>query len=214
MKNYFKFAFAIIIMGLTTFSYSQVGLKLGMNMAKVNLSDQDDLEEPNQKFKNGISAGLYYEFKMGTKLSFQPELNFIQHGFKIVSENSNESGSLTLTQNYLQVPILAKYHFGNIDKSNFYLEGGPYLGYGIGKMKIDFCDNGDCESTEIGFRQEGVEVDDLDYGFQFGFGANITQNISIDARYILGLNNLAQDTEDNVFNQRGINLNIGYKLGK
>ena len=51
----------------------------------------------------------------------------------------------------------------------------------------------------------------LDFGLQLGAGVNITKNISVDARYGLGLANLTSE-EDSTYKNSSIFISLGYKF--
>lgn len=116
--------------------------------------------------------------------------------------------------NYIQVPILVKYGFGDMEKLNFFVEAGPYLGMGIGKAKAETCvDGGDCETEETEYGSDEEQIKNPDFGAQFGAGVNINKNISVDVRYVLGLSNLVNNaTDDESWKNNAINIGVGYKF--
>src|SRR5690606_39022197 len=95
---------------------------------------------------------------------------------------------------------------------HYYVQTGPYVGYGIGKAKEKYCYDGNCEEEKYEYDSTGEEgPKPLDFGAQFGAGVHIYKNIYFDARYILGLQNLIGD-DDSHFNNNTIFLNVAYKF--
>ena len=101
-----------------------------------------------------------------------------------------------------------------MEKLNFFVEAGPYLGMGIGKAKAETCvDGGDCETEETEYGSDEEQIKNPDFGAQFGAGVNINKNISVDVRYVLGLSNLVNDgTADDSWKNNAINIGVGYKF--
>ncbi|MBK6364666.1 MAG: PorT family protein [Saprospiraceae bacterium] len=182
---------------------AQIGIRVGADLSTFYFSESVDLDT---KHKFGLGGGIYYKHMVNNNFSIQPELNFIQMGTKF--EENDEEGSISL--HYLQLPILAKYDFGNMEAINIFVQGGPYVGYGIGKVELEYCFDGECDVEEINYDSSGEEAPKpLDFGLQLGLGVNINKKISIDARYILGLQNLNAEDEGSIKN-RAIFVSVGY----
>lgn len=198
MKNLFLTTLTLIF--FTSMTYAQFGVRLGANMA--NFSADDEVE---YKSKIGFSAGVFYKLKAGESLTIQPELNFVQQGSKL----EEDPLSLTLSSNYLQIPVLLKYGFGDMEKTNFFVQAGPYFGMGIGKIKTETCLGEECETDEEDFGDDTLKS--TDFGLNLGAGVNINSKISIDIRYGLGLSEI--DNEDDLkAKNTAINLGIGYSF--
>ena len=89
-----------------------------------------------------------------------------------------------MSYNYLQSPIIFKYQLIGGSGIQFFIQGGHYLGFGIGKIKSRHCEDGDCSFEEKVFGNDRNEISNPDFGFQFGAGLNFNHNLSLDARYI------------------------------
>ena len=188
----------VMFIFITSMSYAQFGVRLGANMA--NFSVDDDVE---YKSKLGFSAGVFYKLKAGDKLAIQPELNLVQQGSKL----EDDGVDVTLSANYIQIPVLLKYAFGNAEKTNFFIQAGPYVGIGVGKIKLKSCAGEDCETEEEDFGEETLKSSD--FGLNLGAGVNINSKLSIDIRYGLGLSDI--DSEDDISAKNtAINLGVGY----
>ena len=104
--------------------------------------------------------------------SLQPEVNYSAQGAK-----ATESGeSFTLTQNYLNVPVLVKYKH----QSGLFAETGPQIGF---LMSAKASEGGNSEDVKSSYQS-------TDFSWAFGLGYQLkTINAGIDARYNLGLTN-------------------------
>ncbi|MBK6364665.1 MAG: PorT family protein [Saprospiraceae bacterium] len=188
---------------------AQFGVRLGANLA--NQTIESGGESLDTKMKFGFGAGVFYQYMVNDNFTIQPELNFMQMGTKFDLDFLGTTIESTTTFNYLQIPILAKYGFGDMDALNFYVQAGPYVALGLGKVKTKSCVGDDCETedTDYGDGEDGPKS--LDFGLQLGAGVNITKNISVDARYGLGLANLTSE-EDSTYKNSSIFISLGYKF--
>jgi opacity protein-like surface antigen len=209
MKTVFNilslFLFFTFSIGLS----GQVGIRAGINIA--NLAVDPENEEFPTGSKLGLGIGVFYKLSLSDNFSVQPELNFMQHGSKFELDLLGVKATTTLNFNYLQIPVLAKYGFGNMDATNFYVQAGPYLGIGIGNVNTKTCIDGECETDEGDYGDGEDGPKNPDFGLQLGAGVNINSNISVDARYILGMQNLISGDEGSL-KHTGINISVGYSF--
>ena len=111
--------------------------------------------------KLGLGFGVFYKLKVGGALTIHPELNFKQQGTKA------EEGALKsiISVNYLQIPVLIKYRFGDVYALNFYVQAVPNLGLGFGTPILEFCNVRDCGTTEYTYGSEEDDNKINDFGF-------------------------------------------------
>jgi opacity protein-like surface antigen len=165
------------------------GAKAGLNVATLT----GDVE--GAKSKVGFNIGAIAEISLSESFAFQPELVFSTQGAKF--EEDGESA--TLKNNFLNVPLLAKYK----TSSGFYAVTGPQIGF-LMSAKAEVMD---------------IEVDakdaykKTDFSWAFGAGYMVTPNIGIDARYNLGLSNNSEDEEGKIKNSV-FQVGLVYKFGK
>ncbi len=209
MKNLINFYSAILLVFFAFNLSGQVGVRAGVNLANLSVDPEDDEFSPGTKL--GFGVGIFYKLKAGDNLTIQPELNFMQQGAKSDIEFLGVSAESTISFNYLQVPVMVKYGFGDMDATNFYIQGGPYIGLGIGKVKSKTCIDGDCEEDEQEYGDGEDGPKNPDFGLQLGAGVNLNSKISFDARYILGLANL-NGGEEGTIKHTGINISVGYSF--
>ena len=193
--------------------------KAGLSLSTNTASEAEDGIENTVSAKPGFTVGIGYNLPVGTVgkgvFSIQPELTFVQKGFKVKSSGEFYDGEAIYdvnaeqkyTVNYLELPVLAKLEFGT-GNARFFTYAGPSLGFGFGgKIKGDITfDDGFQSITEkidgdIKFgdapQDSGEENDDvyldnrLDVGVQLGAGVTLFNKVVIDVRYGLGLTDLA-----------------------
>jgi hypothetical protein len=142
--------------------------------AGVNVSDING-KGLDTDAKTGLYVGVYKEIPLVKSLLFiQPELQYSQEGF---STNTDD-----VKIDYLTVPILAKVYA--VKMLSF--ETGPQFGFVVSD-NVDFTD-----------------VNTFVPSWAFGASFNLPLGLSINARYISGLN----DTFDNISGK-----NQSYQIG-
>lgn len=171
----------VAVAATSSFAQLQYGVKAGLNMANVS-GDIDDT-----KMKLGFMIGGFANYGINEQLSVQPELMFAQAGCKMEILDEDVKFSL----NYLVLPVMVKYSFGNIN-----LQAGPQFGFLL--------------SAE----SDGDDIKDnmktMDLGLNIGAGYQMDK-IGVDLRYSIGLSNVS-DMEDTDVKNRGIQLQLSYKF--
>lgn len=145
---------------------SNFGFRAGVNFA--NFNDRPETFEPDSR--TGFMAGTYFNFKVpASPISIQPELLYSQKGL--------EASGATLKLDYLEIPVLAKFHFapGPIQPHVYF---GPYAGFVI--------------NSELSGNTLSYQVDDAqtDFGGVVGAGADINAGVTklnLGVRYSFGL---------------------------
>lgn len=179
--------FSLIAVG----SYAQGvsgGLKLGLNLANQTFSGSGITSSPG--FRPSLHAGGYLTLMISNKLGVQPEILYSGQGAK--------SGDNVLKFNYITVPVLVRFNISD----RFSLHAGPQIGIlasakqKLGSESVDVKDG--YKGTDIGVAA-GLAVD-LPMGLNFGF------------RFVKGMTNLIEDSDD--YKQKNYNLqfSVGYKL--
>ena len=168
----------------------RVGVKAGVNFAKIDGDDQDDA-----KNKTGLVAGLFLTKAVNANVGVRTELNFSQQGAKF--EEDGEDGSINLT--YVNVPLLLTFAPSSSGATRFNVFTGPQIGFNTkaelesGDITLDFDD----------------QVKGNDFSWVIGAGLE-NGRFSGDVRYALGLSSIAEDG-DSVKN-RVFSVNFGVRL--
>ncbi len=145
------------------------GIKAGVNIANL-----DDNNEPNTESITGFHAGLLAHIHLNHKLALQPEVMYSRQGawYPVFG---------TETINYIQVPVLVQYMYKGLR-----LQTGPQVGI-ITDAKLERDSGGE---TDIKY-----QLDNADFSWVIGLGYISPIGIGVDARYNLGLNNIAKQDE-------------------
>jgi len=156
------------------------GVKAGANLATINNGEANLNFKPGMKFDfhAGAAANLHFGFKneaspAGTGMfGLQPELLFSRQGFTL----DGEAYSL----NYLTLPVMLKLYVAE----GINIEAGPFISYLFGVSPNSTVIDG----AQIAFSDlKGG----LDAGIGFGAGYEMKMGLTIGARYMLGLSDLA-----------------------
>ncbi len=129
-----------ILLVNATFAQINIGIKGGISGSRMTKFDLIQNITPTFKLLPAANAGIFVEIPLGTNFSIQPELNYIQKGFQIresfnVNQNSNLGfdiplgGKLSLKNNYIDMPILAKVKLGDSEAAHGYILFGPSFSY-------------------------------------------------------------------------------------
>lgn len=188
MKKLVLLTFVLVALALSAFAQGDAGkgitakgFKAGLVMA--NLSS-DDIEENDMKL--GFAAGAFITYALSPQFAIQPEVMYCMKGTKFSIEGMDED--LKYNFNYLVVPVMMKYMIptqGNVAPNLF---AGPEVGFLLSAK------------AKMGSEEEDMKDDMKSVDFGLGFGAGVdfkmeSATIMLDARYTLGLSNIA-DTED------------------
>nr|MCU0358436.1 PorT family protein [Cyclobacteriaceae bacterium] len=136
-----KFLSSFFLVAFTTALYAQSIIpRIGMTVSRTNAEDEQFIE---QKSVTGFVLGVAAEWPLNASLSVQPEFNFVQKGFGVKADISDQGLTVQVdnrtTINYLELPVLLKYYVNDAD-TRVYLIAGPSIGYGLGgkaKSKVD-----------------------------------------------------------------------------
>ena len=191
-----KIILTVLALSAFTFSNAQkkggsgdsttFGVKAGLNLSSITNSD-------GAKTQVGVNVGGFAKIMVADKFAVQPELLFSTQGAKY------DGGSFNLS--YINIPIMAKYYVA--DKFN--LEAGPQIGFLMSaKAKAD------------GFGSTDVKdmFKTTDFGLNLGAGYDISDNISVGARYCLGLSQLQKDlaSGETASKNSVIQIDLGYRF--
>lgn len=189
MKKVILVAVIAIIAMVSVNAQTSFGAKAGLNVA--NLSGDIDGNEA----LIGFNVGVFAEIALADSFYLQPELVFSAQGTEIgdplfdlffLAEN--------LSLNYINLPIMFKYDVAN----RFYLEAGPQVGFLVSAKFADVDVKDDFETT--------------DFGANFGLSYGFTEKLFAQARYNIGLSNIAKDSGDEELKNSVLSFSLGYKF--
>ncbi|QNM86488.1 PorT family protein [Polaribacter pectinis] len=199
----------IYLLLISPFVLSQdFGFHFGMNLSTQLNKDKVQNNSKELDYKNvfGVNFGFDYKTKIGQNVFFQTGLTFIQNGFKHDRLNINGGSYLakSATLNYLKVPLLLL-----ADKKT--TKVGPNIKFG---GYISYLIGGDYNVLNSPIETPlNKEFKKLDFGITGGIGLKINK-FTLDFIYNLGLNNIAEDGDNNfietVIKNRNFNVNLIY----
>ena len=149
------------------------GLKAGVNVA--NLHDD---QTANTNSKIGFHGGVLAHVHLNKTIAIQPEVVYSLQGAKYPTLGKETIG-------YVNIPILVQYMFDQ----GFRIETGPQLG---------LVTNAKLERSSGGTTNIKNQFKTADFSWAFGIGYISSSGIGLDARYNLGLSNIANNTGTNI----------------
>ncbi len=193
-----KKSILVILSALVTFVASaqiRFGVKGGVNIANISYSGSES-QPPTQSI-TGYNGGAFLEIPLLSKWNLQPEVVYSAQGTTFNSQNMD----VKVNYNYLNIPILLKYHHA----SGFFAETGPQYGFLLTAKEISGDLSGDIKSdTKSG-----------DFSWVFGVGYKVPViNIGVDARYNLGLTNIADDASNGTLKNSVFQFGVFYIFPK
>jgi hypothetical protein len=169
----------------------QFGIKAGANFSTFTGDGVD-----GAKTKIGFHGGAFVGVPLFSTFSLQPELVYSDQGYKV----KEDEFSGKLNAEYLNIPVLFKYN----NPSGFFAQTGPQLGFLLSaKAKADG------ESTDL-----KDQFKSTDFSWAVGIGYLIKSvNVGIDARYNIGLSNVAKSSGDGSAKNSVFQVGLFYVFG-
>jgi hypothetical protein len=172
----------------------QFGVKAGLNLANLTISGV--APAPSFSSKTDFSGGAFASIPLFSSFNLQPEVMYSGQGASTTESNT----TVKLNYGYLNVPVLFKYQH----ESGLFAETGPQIGF---LLSANATGGGQTIDTKS-------ETQSTDFSWAFGIGYKIP-GISggIDARYNLGLTNLAKNTTDGTVKNSVFQFGLFYMFG-
>lgn len=168
----------------------QFGVKGGFNIAEILTSDHQSVYVNNQPMgirnfpRTDFHAGLLVSIPLFKNFTLQPEAVYSQQG-----ATGNPSGGWLVSAtekyqlNYLNIPVLLKYHL----PLGFFAETGPQLGLLL-RAKIDESLVGGVNTGK--YYHDTNRFKSTDLGWAFGVGYLSPIDLGFDVRYNVSLNSI------------------------
>jgi len=194
MKKILKISIVAAILmsfGLDTNAQtSRLGISINSLTTNFNYGSSNEAMQPYKKNFRGLQVGLSYQAAVSSSFSIVPELYFAVKGGTLTNQNPLTTNKSTLRLQTLDLPVLARVHFGQ-----FYLNAGPYVGYTLAaRLKMEKTTNSGETKTPVMIGANGLKR--WDYGFQAGAGYDFNlrrSTLALDVRYGYGIANLSSD---------------------
>lgn len=192
----------------------KIGFKAGANFAKITNGDMH----------TGFHLGGLAEIYINEKFSIQPELLYSAQGSESSSSSSTTAfgvamsgkGDSKLKLSYINIPVIAKYYV----LEGLSIQAGPQVGFLV-KAEMDYVGtttnphfSDQLEIYTASSSDVKSQLNNIDFGINFGAGYEFISGMFIDARYNLGLTKLPKehDLVDNDYKNQVIQISLGYKF--
>ena len=196
MKRMYVILGVLMIFRLASTASAQknrIGILGGLNFANL------DVDSGKTSNRNAYGFGGFLELGLGEKLALCLQPMFLQKGAKIVMEEGAEGLSGEFQMSYIEIPVLLKLPLGS-GGAVPYLLAGPTVGFVTSsKVLVKVLEI----SVDADFKDA---TKSLDVGAVFGGGIQLPmgQNrIFVEAKYSLGLADIAQAGEINALGMTG-----------
>nr|WP_294898705.1 porin family protein [uncultured Pedobacter sp.] len=208
MKKIFIVAFALLVAGKVSAQESKgpsFGVKGGISFSNIIKTDNSDFKT---NYTTGFNAGVFVNIPIVDRLSFQPEAMFSQKGYKSERTGILGDGTLTQTTNWIEVPILAKIN----PASGFNIYLGPQVSF-LTRTKTKY-DGNFSSSEQTKYEDDANKFKKSIVGGVLGAGFDITNNLSLNARYALDFqkNNEDGTTETPAFKNQTWQAGLALKF--
>ena len=188
-----KKLFTILCASVLTLSVSaqaQFGATAGLNMA--NVSGDDDMEGD---MKMGMHVGVSASFELSDAMTLKTGALYSMKGM----QDSEDGETVKFNLSYIEIP--ANLSFAVSDQMS--LMAGPYIGLLMG-AKVMY------DGDELFDLKDDMRA--MDFGINIGAGFAVTEVISINAGYQMGLASLDEDGDGDAKNSN-IHIGMTYSFG-
>lgn len=199
-KRIITTTFALLLV-TCTFAQVSLGLKGGVNFADITTPEISLVNIPDTKINKSFTVGAVAEFGIANGFAIQTEANYTKKGFIINERIPLELADIplpigvkvTTDLNYIEVPVLAKYNFGN-GKVGGYITAGPTMSYASsGRFRTAANFIIDINVIDQKFDFDELNISKFDIGASIGGGGTVnigSTKLFVDARYTHGFSKL------------------------
>jgi hypothetical protein len=190
------------------------GVKAGFVLNSITNAGQvidqiTGIESVDVSAKLGLTGGGFVQFAFNDRVSLQPEMQFVMKGVNLDLEDN--LGDASAKVNYLEFPIFVRFNRSLNDTLSGYAMAGPSFGVKVGTGGTLSGSQGSVE----GSRDFDIDpaIASRDFGLAFAGGLE-WQKFLVEARYVLGLTDVATDIyvhEDELRN-RSFSIMVGLRL--
>ena len=203
-KNMKKIFTILTVVALTTtvsFAQVQWGATAGLNMANISYSGSGDLDTDMML---GIRIGVTADITLSDVLTLNTGAIYSMKGYSYEMEMLDfttftlSAVDVDISLNYIEIPLHVSYAVSD----QFSLMAGPYIGLLVGTSVVIDGEDADADT-------DGIAV--MDLGINVGAGFAITDAISVNAGYQMGLTSIVE--EDGDLYNTNILIGMTYSFG-
>jgi hypothetical protein len=196
MKKFLLIILILLAPATAAFSKLDLGLKAGYNASKLST----DNSEISSSFRSGFVFGAFA--RIGERFFLQPELLYSQNGGEFSSTIQVQGQQANIVSDFKQssfdLCLLAGYHI--IDTETLKVNGQAGLVASI------MTDKGAWNLDPV----MTTDFQNVNWALKFGAGVDFS-NLSLDVRYLLGLNNVNSTSQLEMKNSR-VEVTLGLKI--
>jgi len=193
-----KFIISLVALTIAATSFAQVGFGVRAGAGTANLTE---VYGDYASSAMNLYAGIFADFALPQVVEgfgIRPELNFSLQGGA-----GKESSIRSKSRSYmLNIPIFAEY---KLLSDRIALMAGPQFGFCLGGKNVVKYD-GDKDID----KWDPDNYNEFDFGFAFGAGVMVTDNIGIEIRYNLGMTDVLNLVSDKHSKDRVFQLGVSY----
>jgi hypothetical protein len=193
MKHKILFAFVLTAAALSTHA-QKVTFDLLINQVNSYMAYRGVHQNLNHYRQNyaGLQAGISLETTIGPECSIVNELYWATKGSVLKEGNTLTTGKSSLRISTIELPVLARIHFGNL-----YVNAGPYGSYLLsGRIKTEAYGSTAAAQTKLAFNNSSFNRWEAGLQAGAGYAFNLVRTIlTVDFRYAYGLTSLSSDIE-------------------
>lgn len=148
-------------------------------------------QAPTLSSRFGFKVGGVAEVPVAQSISFMPQLNFVNKGYKYTGNGVNVNSSLY----YVEVPLNFTYN-----SSGFFVGAGPSIAFGLsGTTNVTQGTDKDKVTVKFDGKESGNDNNEhyksLDFGGNLVAGYKLTNGVFFNVNYNFGLSNISTDKE-------------------
>lgn len=226
MKKIFLLSASLLIASATfaqsgmSGTQARFGLKAGVNLSQMHYSGFNGAKALNDATENNVGYNItaYGDFGVGKNFFIQPGISLQNKGTKLNSGSAfggTTTGTSTVNVMAIEIPVNAVVRIP-AGTGAFQLSAGPYIGFNIdGKVKSETVVAGNTTKSETDLKFGNTTGDDIsgtDFGANFGLGYRLSNGLTLNANYGLGLTNL-YPKDKRSGDEKAVNRILGFSVG-
>jgi len=190
---------SILVIHSSSYAFLRLGIKAGANFANVTVKNANGI---SYKMKPGFSAGAQADIALLPTLSVRTDLLYVQKGTKFTA--LNQDNKLNYDEFVVAPFLVMRFPLAKVIP---FIQAGPEVGLNtLAKRETA----GTSHNVGPNFKKSDVSIN-LGAGIILPFGAN---DLTLDARYNLGLTDINKGTGTNSTKLNGIQIFAGYNFLK
>lgn len=213
---------ALCLTQVLTYAQNEIGFKIGVNINSATINGLSESFTPEVNPTTGFSAGIYTSTTLSNELSFKPEINYSKKGFGLNASTSFDAFGLEIpigaeaitTINTINAQLPLSYNLVHNDKVDFYVYGGPSIGYAIDaaiQTRANFIFDINIKKFDVNLSEGNNER--FEIGALAGLGLGVKTNggkLLLETEYQHGFNAMVKTP---IVNVGAINKGLAFSIG-